>query len=139
MNRKEEKDYLDKLNLLETQSMRTCMEIKANIASLEGAENMDEIDRSTIGADISRLKAVLFQSETRLKQVHAARERIKNKTFGLCISCDDEIPKNRLIANPLSLRCLACQEEQELIQREAKLKSRPSSFSNDPEEPKTED
>jgi DnaK suppressor protein len=48
-----------------------------------------------------------------LKQVDAALERIRLKTFGLCERCGVPIGEKRLEALPFARFCITCQEEEE--------------------------
>ncbi|MGE5552727.1 MAG: TraR/DksA C4-type zinc finger protein [Betaproteobacteria bacterium] len=55
----------------------------------------------------------------RLRQVERARERLKEGTYGRCEVCGALIDPERLEAKPEATRCLACQEEQNSIERNA--------------------
>ena len=48
-----------------------------------------------------------------LQMVSDALQRIREGTFGECISCGTEINPKRLEAVPWTLRCIACQEKLE--------------------------
>ena len=58
------------------------------------------------------LAMVQIKGET-LKRIEAALERIESGAYGNCISCGEEIPKNRLMALPFAVRCTACEQERE--------------------------
>ena len=45
-----------------------------------------------------------------LRQVEAARDRIRDGTFGICLRCGEEIPLKRLEAIPWAAFCISCQE-----------------------------
>jgi DnaK suppressor protein len=55
-----------------------------------------------------------------LQMVDSALERIREGTYGECISCGDEINLKRLQAVPWTRYCISCQEklEQGLLQEE---------------------
>ncbi len=55
-----------------------------------------------------------------LQMVDSALERIRQGTYGECISCGDEINSKRLQAVPWTRYCISCQEKQEqgLLQEE---------------------
>lgn len=44
-----------------------------------------------------------------LKAIDAARERIKNGTYGECVDCLTPIPYERLEVQPAAMRCAPCQ------------------------------
>lgn len=48
-----------------------------------------------------------------LKQIDAALNRIAAGVFGVCESCEEQIPLNRLRARPDAIMCLGCQEVSE--------------------------
>lgn len=48
-----------------------------------------------------------------LRQVDAALEKMRQKTYGLCEKCGEEISEKRLDALPFAGYCIACQEEEE--------------------------
>ena len=52
-----------------------------------------------------------------LREVEAALVRVKDKTYGECVECGNDIPYARLVANPSAARCIACQEKLEASQR----------------------
>jgi len=56
--------------------------------------NLAEVDR-----DVAELRAI-----------DAAMQRISAGTYGICIACDQEIPEERLNAEPTAARCIRCQE-----------------------------
>ena len=48
-----------------------------------------------------------------IKECQDALQRFTSGDYGLCIGCGEEIELNRLIANPVSSRCLSCQSNEE--------------------------
>ena len=48
-----------------------------------------------------------------IRDIEAARARIKAGTFGTCIDCGGDIGFQRLGAHPVAKRCLACQATRE--------------------------
>lgn len=53
----------------------------------------------------------------RLHDIEQARRRIEQGLYGLCVACGREIPRARLLAQPIAVRCAACQAELE-VQRQ---------------------
>jgi len=45
-----------------------------------------------------------------LQALDSARLRLDTEDFGLCDDCGVEIPVARLLANPVSTRCVTCQD-----------------------------
>jgi len=48
-----------------------------------------------------------------LQLVEEALKRVRQNTFGLCVSCQDEVQQKRLEAVPWARHCITCQEKQE--------------------------
>jgi DnaK suppressor protein len=77
------------------------------LAISQSADPMDQMrdlsEQEMDSRSISLLTARLCRLEDALKAIDAGN-------FGLCASCDCEIPINRLKAIPWSLLCVRCQE-----------------------------
>jgi RNA polymerase-binding transcription factor len=73
----------------------------------------DVIDRAASAYD----KDFLFRQSTQQKQmlqtVEEAQQRIREGSFGLCLSCGNDITLRRLEAVPWTRYCVACQEKME--------------------------
>jgi DnaK suppressor protein len=48
-----------------------------------------------------------------MRDIEATLQRIKDKAFGVCIDCGDDLAFNRLQAYPTAKRCIVCQEKRE--------------------------
>ncbi|HXG59741.1 MAG TPA: TraR/DksA C4-type zinc finger protein [Planctomycetota bacterium] len=48
-----------------------------------------------------------------IQEIEEALERIRDRTFGICESCQAEIPLERLRAIPYARLCVACKREEE--------------------------
>lgn len=66
------------------------------------ASGESSLDIAEAGRDIAELRAI-----------DAALAAIDAGSYGMCASCGDEIPAERLKAQPLALRCVACQDRAE--------------------------
>ena len=45
----------------------------------------------------------------RLKDVEEAQLRMAEGRYGICADCGEDIPRERLLAQPIAIRCTACQ------------------------------
>lgn len=52
-----------------------------------------------------------------LKNIDLAIERAKKGEYGICIECDEAIPRKRLEVSPEVSLCLACKEEEEAVEK----------------------
>jgi DnaK suppressor protein len=53
------------------------------------------------------------RDEDELRAIEEARERIGEGTYGDCVDCGQPIPFERLKAQPIASRCIACQSRYE--------------------------
>lgn len=56
-------------------------------------------------------KAMVASKQERVMQLHAARKRLDEGSFGLCASCFQDIEMDRLQAAPESLLCQTCAQK----------------------------
>jgi DnaK suppressor protein len=63
-----------------------------------------------------REKAFFYVSRDHkyLKYLEQALERIENGTFGICVDCSCEIPRERLEAVPITQKCVDCKMKEKL-------------------------
>jgi DnaK suppressor protein len=79
----------------------------------DGDSTQDVADK----AANSYTKEFLFSQSSNerniLQLVNEALGRVEDGTFGVCVSCDNEIQQKRLEAVPWTRHCINCQERQE--------------------------
>lgn len=65
-------------------------------------------------AEIEQLDDVRFAQievdRTRLREIEQAQQRMAEGRYGICIDCGEEIPRERLLAQAMAIRCAACQD-----------------------------
>jgi RNA polymerase-binding protein DksA len=66
----------------------------------------DDIDRNT-------LEALEAQDVKRLNLIDSALTRMKNGKYGICMSCSEKIPRERLEAIPYAILCISCKSSEE--------------------------
>lgn len=137
MDKKTLKECVSKLEQLKKENVESIKNLNLSLENIESSSDSgDEMDHSTNLSELSRIRNLKKQLETKSLQIQAAEQRIDKGLFGICSSCEDDIPKKRLIVNPLSIRCLSCQEDQEQVDKENKLRK---SKGNQSEVTETED
>ena len=101
---------------LETRHQDLCRRLtraQEDRRTLEDGRVADEADR----AASSYTKDFLFRQSTNernlLRAVENALGRIRDGSFGQCVSCGNEINQKRLEAIPWTLHCIECQEATE--------------------------
>ena len=61
--------------------------------------------------DYNNLLPIEYGLETKLKDVNAALEKIKQGTYGTCENCGEKIDEERLMAYPEARTCLKCHKK----------------------------
>ena len=83
----------------ETMSLRNRLEDTDDWAV---ADAMQGFDIAMVGREVAELA-----------EVERALRRLRDRTYGQCIDCDEPIPVARLHAYPAAARCIRCQEAAE--------------------------
>jgi len=73
----------------------------------------DDFDRRLDAADRDSSAQALAGNLRLLRQVEAARDRIRDGTYGACLRCEEDIPLKRLQAIPWAGLCISCQKADE--------------------------
>jgi DnaK suppressor protein len=113
MDKKRTEQYKKKLQTRREELMKS-------IARTEEAGRQADEDTTVDLADKaanSYTKEFLFGQtdveRSTLQLVEAALARMRDGSYGLCASCEEEIQQKRLDAVPWTRHCLTCQEKQE--------------------------
>lgn len=106
--------FLDLLNRRETQLQEVLADevaqdramAEAHAAGAEVTDTKELAEEVTMTAvhDMQHAHAV-----AELEAVRAARERLEQGSYGLCVTCGEAIELRRLEALPTALRCIRCQ------------------------------
>ncbi|SCK16071.1 transcriptional regulator, TraR/DksA family [Variovorax sp. HW608] len=82
------------------------MEEAVRLPPLEAGDTADQAEARTLEAvrDGEALRDAL-----ELRRIADARERMRNGSYGRCIDCGVQIPRERLEVQPSSERCVPCQ------------------------------
>ena len=87
--------------------------------SLDAEAAQDSADRCVISLSKEALFERSSQQRTLLRVIEAALRRIADGSFGVCVTCSDDIEDRRLDALPWAQFCLRCQEAiEEHVRRE---------------------
>jgi RNA polymerase-binding protein DksA len=73
----------------------------------------DSGDRAAGDALADLNLAIIDRHIQELRDIEAARARIRQGGFGGCVDCGDEISFERLLAYPTAKRCFTCQRHHE--------------------------
>jgi DnaK suppressor protein len=73
----------------------------------------DAFDATLLAAERESSAQTLEQGFRLLRQVEAARDRLRDGSFGICLGCEEDIAPKRLQAVPWAAYCVSCQTEAE--------------------------
>lgn len=79
----------------------------------QGKDEADEAAHISLTSLALRLKE---RNKALLVKIDGALIRVKEKEFGECQNCDEDIELNRLKARPVTTFCLDCKERQEKVE-----------------------
>ena len=113
MDKKQLQQFKKRLETRQQELHRSLTRAQEDGRALEDGRAADESDR----AANSYTKDFLFHLSTNernlLRAVENALGRIRDGSFGQCVSCGNEINRKRLEAIPWTLHCIECQEATE--------------------------
>ena len=78
--------------------------------SMTRNELKDEGDHAAMSLETAVDNAILGQQSKELAEIELALDRIKNKTYGVCDMCGDEINIERLKVKIFARYCITCRE-----------------------------
>lgn len=87
-----------------------------SIAEIHDQSLSDHADITSANSQGILTHSILNQYENELKDIALSLEKIKNKTFGICQMCGDEIDEARLEIKPHARYCIVCREIYEKTQ-----------------------
>ncbi len=83
---------------------------QTQFAEVLGRASGDSADEA-LAVTLGNISAARLEHEVRaLQALENARLRLDDEDFGLCVDCGTEIPAARLVANPVAIRCVTCQD-----------------------------
>ena len=80
---------------------------------LLAGETTDMSERATADLLSDLSNAELTRDLGELRALEAAQERLDTGSYGSCLDCGGDIAFERLLAQPTSMRCVACQRRRE--------------------------
>jgi RNA polymerase-binding transcription factor len=115
MDKKRLQQFGHQLETRRQELRRSVTEKQHSGRAVDDAVAADVIDR----AASTYTKDFLFRQSTKEKQllrmVEEALRRVRDGSFGQCLSCGNEIDLKRLKAVPWTRYCIACQEKMEQV------------------------
>jgi DnaK suppressor protein len=105
------KSFLTKMKaLLVSQKQELLKQTGQDVTVDTEGDETDEIQGNMLMELANQLGT---RNAIKLNQIQAALKRIEEKTYGLCLDCEEAIPEKRLMANPHAQLCVSCAEDRE--------------------------
>ncbi len=78
----------------------------------------DKVDTAVAESSLSFTGRIRERERRLLNKIETTLEKIDQGTYGECEGRGDEIGVKRLAARPVASLCIACKDEQELLERQ---------------------
>jgi len=102
--------FVDMLESRKEQIQKNIMGVEKELAELNGLELNDEADHASVSNDNLREVAIGQQQELELIEIQVALGKIKDKQYGICEMCEEDISIQRLKVKPHAKYCIDCRE-----------------------------
>ena len=73
----------------------------------------DSIDEASLAEDTAVAVRELDTIWSHHRLASAAKQKLRNGTYGTCVNCQQAIPESRLLAVPWATRCVQCEAVKE--------------------------
>ncbi len=81
----------------------------------------DPLDRAAVDEEQSRMLRIRDRESYLIKKVRQALKRIEEGNFGVCEACGEMISHKRLLARPVTTKCITCKTAEERLEKAAGL------------------
>lgn len=110
-------------SLLDKRHASLLEEIRDELEESENQQYIELIGRvpadigdKSVGDTLADLNlAIIDRHVEEVRDIEAARARMKDGSYGICVDCGGDIAYERLLAYPTAKRCLRCQEQRERV------------------------
>jgi DnaK suppressor protein len=102
--------FVDMLNTRKIQIKKNIDGLEKELSELNSLELNDEGDYASVSNENLREIAIGKQQELELLEIEVALGKIKDKLFGICEMCEEDISIQRLKVKPHAKYCIDCRE-----------------------------
>lgn len=110
MERNNTEQFKHELEVQRNGVLKSLQQVESERQSLDVDSPKDSADQSVTSLSTESLFERSSQRRTTLRLIEAALRRIAEGSFGVCVTCGEEIKERRLEALPWTQFCLQCQE-----------------------------
>jgi len=90
------------------QELNRDLESIADSSASSNADDEHDPEGATVAYERAQVAALLAQSTLRLDEIDQAVQRLESGSYGICASCGEPIPAERLLARPTAQTCIRC-------------------------------
>ena len=98
--------------------------LKQTVKEIDVDLDGDEVDEIQGKLLIQLTNSLNARNAEKLLQIEDALKRIEDKSYGICLDCEEKIPEKRLEFNPYCQTCVDCMEDREIADKQRKLFSK---------------
>ena len=102
--------FVDMLEVRKVQIQKNIRGVEKELDELNSLELNDEADHASVSNDNLREVAIGHQQELELIEIQVALGKIKDKQYGICEMCEEDISIQRLKVKPHAKYCIDCRE-----------------------------
>ena len=102
--------FVEMLDSRKVQIQKNIAGVEKELRELNSLELNDEGDHASVSNDNLREVAIGQQQELELIEIEVALGKIKDKQFGICEMCEEDISIQRLKVKPHAKYCIDCRE-----------------------------
>ena len=102
--------FVDMLESRKEQIQKNIRGVEKELKELNSLELNDEADHASVSNDNLREVAIGQQQELELIEIQVALGKIKDKQYGICEMCEEEVSIQRLKVKPHAKYCIDCRE-----------------------------
>ena len=113
MNDTETRQWAERLDAREQTLQREVRDKVMEAEAESPQETADAVDRADDTVRVAMRQAERERDVDELEAIVAARGRLAGGSYGACVGCGRESPRERLDAGPWAARCLPCQTRAE--------------------------
>jgi len=110
LNESEIRMFKDELEARRSKIEKNLSATSEEMSAMGRNELKDEGDHAAMSLETAVDNAILGQQVKELGEIELALDRIKNKTYGICEMCGDEINIERLKVKIFARYCITCRE-----------------------------
>ena len=102
--------FVDMLDVRKVQIQKNIAGVEKELKELSSLELNDEGDHASVSNENLREVAIGMQQELELIEIEVALGKIKDKKFGICEMCEEDISIQRIKVKPHAKYCIDCRE-----------------------------